>query len=169
MNLLHFDYSNLRQVFLQAIVIVCFGIATGLMFNYPLLRQTLDGAAPSDGGLVSEPLVEQGPQTVELEDVERLHGQAIRIDARIPELYVEGHLPGALSLPYAEVDAHLDVFMAQVAKTEQIIIYCAGYGCPDSFDLATLLLAEGYQDVSVFAGGYPQWRDSDKPVEAGRP
>ena len=42
MNLLHFDFSNLRQVFLQAIVIVCFGIATGLMFNYPVLLQAFD-------------------------------------------------------------------------------------------------------------------------------
>ena len=35
--------------------------------------------------------------------------------------------------------------------------------------LAILLLAEGYQDVSIFEGGYPQWRDADKPVETGRP
>ena len=50
MNLLHFDYSNLRQVFLQAIVIVCFGIATGLMFNYPFLRQAFD-----DNTTIAEP------------------------------------------------------------------------------------------------------------------
>lgn len=42
MSLMHFDYSNMRQVILQAIIIVCFGIAVGLMFNYPLLMQTLE-------------------------------------------------------------------------------------------------------------------------------
>ena len=53
MNLMHFDCSNMRQVLWQAIVIVCFGVAVGLMFNYPQLRQALDGEAPSGGGLVS--------------------------------------------------------------------------------------------------------------------
>ena len=169
MNLLHFDYSNLRQVFLQTIVIVCFGIATGLMFNYPLLRQTLDGKAPSGSGLVSEYVEEQTPQTVELKDVLRLTGQAVLIDARIPELYFDGHLPGAVSLPYSEVDDYIDPFMIQTLKEEPIIVYCSGYGCPDSFDLASYLLVEGYQDVRVFEGGYPQWRDAGKPVEMGQP
>ncbi len=169
MNLLHFDYSNMRKVLLQAIIIVCFGIATGLMFNYPLLRQTLDGAVASGGGLVSEYVAEQRPKTIELADVLRLQGQTVLIDARIPELYVEGHLPGAMSLPYTEVDDYIDSFMAQTPKEEPIIIYCSGYGCPDSFDLTNYLLAEGYLDVSVFAGGYPQWHDAGKPVETGRP
>lgn len=169
MKLLHFDYSNIRQVILQAIVIVCFGIATGLMFNYPLLIQTLEGAASTGEKLVSNSDLEQGPQTVVLEEVAQLTGQAILIDARIPELFVEGHLPGALSLPFSEIDIHFDAFRTKVSKTEVLIVYCSGYGCPDSFDLATRLLAEGYLDVSVFEGGYPQWHDAGKPVEAGQP
>lgn len=54
MSMMHFDYSNMRQVFLQAIIIVCFGIAVGLMFNYPLLMHSLESdvtiAAPDSVG-----------------------------------------------------------------------------------------------------------------------
>ena len=169
MKRIHFDYSNMRRVFLQAIVIVCFGIATGLMFNYPLLMRSVDRTGTSGGGLVSGTVVEQGPKIVSLENVEQLKGKTLLIDARISELYFEGHLPKALSLPYSEVESRLADFMMQTAKTAPLIIYCSGYGCPDSFDLATRLLSEGYQDVAVFEGGFPQWRDSGKPVETGQP
>jgi rhodanese-related sulfurtransferase len=169
MSPFHFDYSNMRQVLLQAVVIVCFGVGVGLMLNYPLLMKAFDASAPVDRGLVSEPSVAQSPQTVVLADVERLQGKVLLVDARIPELYSEGHLPGAVSLPYAEAEGYIDTFKIRTAKETALIIYCSGYGCPDSFDLALLLLTDGYQDVSVFEGGYPQWRDAGKPIETDLP
>jgi rhodanese-related sulfurtransferase len=169
MSPLHFDYSNLRQVLLQSVVIVCFGIGVGLMFNFPMLMKIMKEGAPKGERIVSATVAPRSPRTVVLEEVEQLQGKTLRIDARIPELYAEGHLPGAVSLPYAEVDGLLDSFKARVAKDESMIIYCSGYGCPDSFDLSLLLLAEGYQDVGVFEGGYPQWRDAGKPIETDLP
>lgn len=169
MSPLQFDYSNLRQVLLQSVVIVCFGVGVGLMFNFPMLMTIVKEGAPKGERLISATVAPRSPRTVVLEEVEQLQGKTLRIDARIPELYAEGHLPGAVSLPYAEVDGLLESFNARVAKDESMIIYCSGYGCPDSFDLALLLLAEGYRDVSVFEGGYPQWRDAGKPIETDLP
>lgn len=167
MSPLHFDYSNLRQVLLQAVIIVCFGVSTGLMFNYPVLMKAFDGGAPKSEKSVAGPVSFKEPRVALLEDVERMMATAILVDARIPELYTEGHLPGAVSLPFAELEGFLNAFRARVKKGEQVIIYCSGYGCPDSFDLALLLLAEGYQDVSIFEGGYPQWRDAGRALEEG--
>jgi 3-mercaptopyruvate sulfurtransferase SseA len=48
-----------------------------------------------------------------------------------------------------------------------LVLYCSGYGCPDSFDLGIILLAEGYRDVRVFEGGFPEWADAGLPVERG--
>ena len=170
MSPLHFDYTNLRRVFIQAVIIVCFGVGTGLMFNFPLLMQVFDGTLPARQQPASEPeLVNQAPRAARLEDVERMLTSAILVDARIPELYAEGHLPGAVSLPFAELEGRIEPFRARVAQDAPLIIYCSGYGCPDSLDLAVLLLAEGYTDVSVFEGGYPQWRDAGKPVETDLP
>ncbi len=169
MSPLQFDYSNLRQVLLQSVVIVCFGVGVGLMFNFPKLMKIMQEGPPKDERLLSATVAPESPRTVLLDEVEQLQERALLIDARIPELYVEGHLPGAISLPYAEVAGLLDSFLARVAKEKPMIIYCSGYGCPDSFDLALLLLSEGYQDVSVFEGGYPQWRDAGKPIETELP
>jgi rhodanese-related sulfurtransferase len=169
MSPLHFDCSNMRQILLQAVIIVCFGIGIGLMFNYPVLIKAFKGEGASGERLLSEPASMQGPRPVLLEEIAALQGKARLIDARIPELYVEGHLPGALSLPYSEISDHLESFMTQVAKGETLVIYCSGYGCPDSFDLALLLQGEGFTDVRVFEGGFPQWRDAGNPIETGLP
>jgi rhodanese-related sulfurtransferase len=169
MNPLHLDYSNLSQVLLQSIVIVCFGIGVGLMFNYPMLTKAFDRTSIVGKGLVSEPAVTEAPRTVDLAEVEQLLGRDLLVDARISELYSEGHLPGAVSFPYVEREGSLAAFQVWAAKESPLIIYCSGYGCPDSFDLALFLMSEGYQDVSVFEGGFPQWRDAGKPVETDLP
>jgi rhodanese-related sulfurtransferase len=169
MSPFHLDYSNMRQTLLQAIVIVCFGIGVGLTFNYPLLTKAFNPPPVADGGLVSEPAAIQEPRTVVLAQVEQLQREVLLIDARISELYSEGHIPGAVSLPFDESEALLAPFKERTAKQAPVIIYCSGYGCPDSFDLALLLMADGYLNVSVFEGGYPQWRDAGKPVETDLP
>ncbi len=89
---------------------------------------------------------------------------AMLIDARSPELYLDGHIAGAVSLPLLEIDSVLPAFLGQVPKDRVMITYCSGFGCPDSFDLGLLLLENGYRDVRVFEGGYPEWRDAGLPV-----
>jgi len=48
-----------------------------------------------------------------------------------------------------------------------LILYCTGFGCPDSFDLGVILLQQGYQEVRVYEGGYPEWRDQGRPIVEG--
>ena len=91
------------------------------------------------------------------------------IDARADEIYAEGHLPKAISLPLGEVDDLLKAFKRNVAREATLIIYCSGFGCPDSFDLGMRLIEEGYEDVRVYEGGFPEWRDAGLPVEKGAP
>ncbi len=93
---------------------------------------------------------------------------ALAVDARAPELYGAGHLPGAFSLPLADLDAELSGFRQQVPADRVVVTYCSGYGCPDSFDLALRLVQAGYRRVRVFEGGFPQWQDAGLPVERRR-
>jgi rhodanese-related sulfurtransferase len=109
------------------------------------------------------------PLPVELEEVrELLGGNALLIDARTRDAYLEGHLPGARSLPRGANDEQLEIFHRQVPPDRPLIIYCSGYGCPDSFVLAERLLADGYRDVRVYEGGLPEWADAGLPVERGQ-
>ena len=162
----HFDYSDLKRVVVEATIIVCFGITVGLSFNYQLVMNAFEGK------VVTSPEIESTatllPVPVSLAEVQNLSQRAVIIDARITELYAEGHLPNAVSLPLADIEQRLTAFLEQYPE-RSLIIYCSGYGCSDSFDLALLLLESGYHDVMVYEGGFPEWRDSGLPVEEGQP
>jgi len=160
--------ADFRRILLEAAVIVLLGVVLGLSFNGRLLMNVF-------AGRLTQTPVETGPRSlyplpVELAEVqELLAAGATLVDARAMELCADSHLPGALSLPLAEMDAQLETFRRTVPLDRVIITYCNGYGCPDSFDQGVRLLAAGWQDVRVFEGGYPEWRDAGLPTEKGAP
>ncbi len=159
--------AEFQRIVLEAVIIAALGAALGLSFHYRLIVDAFAAGGPA--ATAATPVHERYPVPVALAEVQTLlAGGALAVDARIPELYREGHLPAAVSLPLAESEALLPTFRKNVAASRTLIAYCSGYGCPDSFDLAVLLLRAGYLDVRVFEGGLPQWRDAGLPVEAGQ-
>jgi rhodanese-related sulfurtransferase len=162
--------SGLWRLVRNAVLIAILASALGLALNSRLLWKVFTGRAvvssqtsPETGGELALPL------PVELEEVrELLDGDALPIDARSLDAYLEGHLPGARSLPREQIDEQLDAFREQVPPDRPLIIYCSGYGCPDSFVLAERLLAVGYRDVRVYEGGLPEWSNAGLPVERGQ-
>lgn len=159
--------TSWRRVLAEASLIAGLGMLTGLVINHRLVVDAFSArlvapapVAPQSGG--------QLPQPVLLAEVrELLAAGALPVDARDGALHADGHLPGALSLPLGEVDPQIAAFHRQVPVEKTLVVYCNGYGCPDSFDLAQRLIAEGYRDVRVFEGGFPEWRDAGLPVDKG--
>ncbi len=151
----------------DAILIALVGLLAGLAVNQRLVREAFTGK------LAVTPATERAadparPQPVLLAEVrELLAGGALAVDAREEGLYGDGHLPGARLLPLGALDERLEVFRQAVPAERTLVIYCNGYGCPDSFDLALRLAAAGYRDLRVFEGGFPEWRDAGLPVEKG--
>ena len=95
-------------------------------------------------------------------------GEAIFVDARSPELYAEGHIPGALNVPWQRVNDYLDAFFEKAADNKTIIIaYCDGEGCSLSEELAFLLSDMGYENVRVLINGWTMWTQNGYPTEQG--
>ncbi len=169
--------SETRRIFLEAVVIFVLGVVLGLSFNTQLIMDAFTGrltakprAVQSTAPAEQPAVAVRFPVPAELAEVRDLLDQgALAVDARAREVYLEGHLPGARSLPLGEVDGSLAAFRKQVPEETTIITYCSGFGCPDSFDLGERLLGEGYIDVRVYEGGFPEWRDAGLPVEQGEP
>lgn len=156
---------ELKRILMEACVLVSFGVLFGLMLNHQLVMDAFTGQ------LVSPQTVEEAqiepllPVPVLLEEVQQeLAAGSIVVDARSPELFADGHIAGAISLPLVEAEDALSNFIAEVPKEKTIIVYCSGFGCPDSFDLAIMLMEAGYGDVRVFEGGFPEWRDAGLPI-----
>jgi cytochrome c oxidase cbb3-type subunit 3 len=84
------------------------------------------------------------------------------LDARPPTDYVQGHISGAVSVPFYGVAEFLD----QLPKDIWIIAYCA---CPhaESTQASAVLKANGYTKVKVLDEGYNVWKESGYPVTIG--
>ena len=95
-------------------------------------------------------------------------GAASIIDARDTTEYADGHIRGAVSLPYDEVITDPVRLGAFDAHDKPIIVYCGGGTCEVSMNLAFALIQAGQKRVLVFTGGYPEWEAAGYPIEKGK-
>jgi rhodanese-related sulfurtransferase len=159
-------FRDLKRIGLEACVLIAFAALFGLSLNYQLVMDAFTGHLVTQ---VSQAAEESAPTTLPLpallDEVQQVMASGgVLVDARSPELYAAGHIDGAMSLPMIEIEAVLPYFLEHVSKDQALITYCSGFGCPDSFDLGVRLIEAGYQNVRVFEGGYPEWRDAGLPV-----
>ncbi|WP_316415085.1 rhodanese-like domain-containing protein [Mesoterricola silvestris] len=100
-------------------------------------------------------------------------GGARFVDARLPEDFVYGHIPGALNLPLRVTDfeARLKALLASPQGTlaGPVVVYCSGCCSTDSLFLAQRLLEAGFSQVQVFKDGYPGWARAGYPRAMGQP
>lgn len=92
-------------------------------------------------------------------------GKALFVDARSRNLYADGHIKGAISLPVGEFEQFIDSLRETYPASQHIITYCTGRECDDSHELAHHLFDAGYTNVSVFIDGYPAWKEKGYAVE----
>jgi rhodanese-related sulfurtransferase len=90
---------------------------------------------------------------------------SLLIDARPLGKYLAGSIPGALHIH----DADADKFVGRlpIDKATPIITFCEGYDCAKSHNLAKKLQSLGYTKISVFAAGYPAWKEAGLQTTAG--
>lgn len=115
----------------------------------------------------------EGAQVVDATAVKRLMENGARfIDTRNEAEFKAGHVPGALLVPYgeksakeADYDASVDQFdLAQlgVDHNAELIFACNGAECWKSFKASQAALKAGFQRVSWFRGGFPEWRAAEQ-------
>jgi 3-mercaptopyruvate sulfurtransferase SseA len=92
---------------------------------------------------------------------------AVIIDARSTEEYEAGHIPGSINIPHDRIPEFQDVLNREVSNDAHVICYCRSPSCDFSDLLATELKIIGWQDVSVFSGGWEEWTKAGFPVEKG--
>lgn len=85
---------------------------------------------------------------------------ALIIDARPAIKYNAGTLPGALNLPWPQFKDLQGLLPAD--KTAQLIFFCGGFSCDLSHKSAQAAKGLGYSNILIFAGGWPEWKNSSK-------
>jgi rhodanese-related sulfurtransferase len=79
----------------------------------------------------------------------------VLLDVRSPELFAEGHVPGAVNLPHGRI---IERNIAGYPADTLFVVYCAGPHC-NGADRGALALAELGRNVKKMIGGVTGWLD----------
>lgn len=79
------------------------------------------------------------------------------------EYYNQGHIPGAISIPYSMIDEKAPQLLA---KDEKIIVYCASYQCKISTRAAEKLVKLGFNHVMDYKAGKRGWKQAGFELES---
>src|SRR5499427_10258958 len=92
--------------------------------------------------------------------VDRLRsGTATVLDVRPEDEFRQGHLPGALSIPLAQLERRL----AELSADREIIAYCRGPWCVLSVEAVAALRQRGYR-ARRLEDGFPEWKVAGLPI-----
>jgi len=111
--------------------------------------------------------VEEGIGLISAEDTLAFSasGEYLILDARTPAEYATGYIPGAMLLPYGDVDEAFPDIQLFLFPEQPVITYCSGLACDDALMLSMFLRDQGYTNVFLFAGGMEAWKRAGYPLE----
>jgi rhodanese-related sulfurtransferase len=89
-------------------------------------------------------------------------GEVTVIDVRPREEYVAGHIPGAISVPLADLPKR----MRELRKRRDVVAYCRGPYCVMSLDAVDLLRRKGFR-AQRLEHGVAEWRAQGWRVDTG--
>jgi rhodanese-related sulfurtransferase len=87
-------------------------------------------------------------------------GTVVVLDVRPASEYRAGHIPGALSVPLAQLASRL----GELPGGAEIVAYCRGPYCLLAFDAVERLRAEG-RSARRLVEGFPEWQADGLPVD----
>jgi rhodanese-related sulfurtransferase len=152
---------RLIKLLFQSGIILCIGFVIGISANLSLIKQFRNGDFSASFISADDfPSI----QFIGIFEAEDLFGggSAVFLDSRSEEKYLEGHILGALNIPF-ENGEHVVEEQIPFPYQTTLIVYCDGNECQSSVLLAKVLAEFGFEDIRVFFGGWAEW------VAAGLP
>jgi len=153
---------RLKRLIFQISIILCLSFVIGISANLSLIKQYRKGDfsqsffSPEDFPSI------QFIGIFEAEDL-FVGRTAVFLDSRAEEKYLEGHILGAVNIPF---EGGENVVEEQLPFPRQatLIVYCDGNECQSSVLLAKVLQEFGFEDIRVFFGGWTEWVAAGLPL-----
>ncbi len=156
-----------KSVLIITASIYVLSFIVGILVHAVIPRETA-----SSGPNIPESYVQQisAMKTISIEDAYSAYtdNTAVFIDARDNAEYREGHIKGAISIPYDKFEQDYPKDEKLLSLGKKIITYCHGTGCGLSVDVAKDLMKLGYTNVYVMTEGWPGWIDANLPISVGK-
>lgn len=98
---------------------------------------------------------------VEYKAAKKMYGKGISfIDARPERVYKKGTIDGAINIPDNKFSKFVDQLPSDTTKP--VVVFCGGYSCVKSHNVANEMKKMGYKTVLVYAAGFPDWKKNAK-------
>jgi rhodanese-related sulfurtransferase len=156
---MHLSKKNFLEIFVILLASVIFGLGRNYFSETPLLLFSVHEKtvkpekqihfSEADADFVRQVSIDPG---------------TVLIDARLPELFERGHIPGAISLPLSRFDDFIAERMERLRAAHLLVVYCSGWSCNDSYDLARRLQDKGFKDLLLYRGGVEDWQEKGNAV-----
>lgn len=125
----------------------------------------------SGGALLGQQSSSSEPSSIArlgMDEFRKLHtaDSVLVVDVRDELVFKAGHIPGAASVPLAEIERRAGE-VRERARDRPIVTYCS---CPSeqtALSAAIALWKRGVTSVSVLMGGYPEWVAAGGVVQKG--
>jgi rhodanese-related sulfurtransferase len=152
---------RLKKLIAHFVIILGLSLIIGISANLSLIEKYREGDF-SLSFLSSEDF--PSIQFIGIFEAEDLFvgGNAVFLDSRTEEKYLEGHILGAVNIPFESGERVVEEQMS-FPREKTLIVYCDGNECQSSVLLAKALAKYGFEDIRVFFGGWVEW------VAAGLP
>ncbi|MDF7809051.1 rhodanese-like domain-containing protein [Pontiellaceae bacterium B12219] len=98
------------------------------------------------------------PLSVALQKFQSPEGAVTFIDARSPEEFAAGHIPGALPAPFQTLEEQFPTLGNLIDSGQELVVYCKNRECDDSLMLAIELQAMGAENLTLFVDGFEVWQ-----------
>ena len=89
-------------------------------------------------------------------------GEVVVLDVRPPDEYAAGHIPGAISMPFEEIERRF----AELPSDGEIVAYCRGPYCIYAVRAVEALRRGGFR-ARRMEDGIPDWTQRGLPVQVG--
>ena len=92
-------------------------------------------------------------------------GDHVFVDARASSEFSKGHISGAVSIPFENMDENFDVLMQLLGTGNPLVVYCRNRECDDALLLAVELRDMGKSNLYYYVDGYEIWEESRCPIQ----
>jgi rhodanese-related sulfurtransferase len=96
-------------------------------------------------------------------DVHDARQDFVLVDVRSHDLYANGHVPGAVSIPHRKL---IEATLSRYPRDTIFVVYCAGPHCNGAHRGAVRLARLG-RPVKLMIGGMTGWLDEGFRTESG--
>jgi rhodanese-related sulfurtransferase len=144
------------------------GVVTAAAIMLSLATHVLDDAAflrnPSATRYVAAANIARFFPKLDLEGARQFvrNGKGLIVDARFPDTFARGTIPGAINLPIDASPSERRAKMKHIARGTPLLVFCQSSTCEYDEFVATLLAGDGFESITLFTGGWREWTSDER-------